>query len=722
MKTNKVFLSLLLVTSLASITSCDDKGKTTSSSSSISSLTSTGTSSSSPLSSESTSSSSSTSSVGEETDKIELMMMGDLYINNMRSIYALVDESLKGQELVWTSSDTNVISLTGVDASLPEAYLSARNYGTATITCSLANDPSIYVTKVVEVKEGEVMPVDLYKKVTGSVKFTSNQEMLSFDANYNSSVEESYTVTTIFEENKPTPDRLTEIEISDAYELVAKNNKTQEEEVYRYVRSSNDKVATEIITKDNTIGYDVVLNEDDQVLSWDGSFYVNMFNYPYGVTNEDFISVDGGKTYHFIGGYLNASYICASLFLMDMAPDDMYFTISDDNMSFSIDIDPYNSEADAQVKYGQKIVSAISEVGTAKIQHLQVFEHEAYHDAIDEAITKMAGLKNYKVGYNVDFDGTDDDRYYEFIYTEDTIDQKIMTSDKKGVISHTGIHKAADDQYYEYIVNNDGTISIEEIHNSYWETDKIKRYPTFDFASEIFADKDSNNRYISRCSGSNYIRYMAYLPGTFDYVELEDNGYITLDDNGYIASAFANGTFYDEDVSISMEFSEFNLADLELDFSNAGQTIPTSWEEDNPSLFEELTNWTVGDIPLVEQLPYLYSSAGYDNYCGWLRGDDGMTPKCVYFSTGDFETADGEDDVEAINKFIADYKALLLENDFSLTDMIDPDNDDAAFYTNGTLNVSIAREMNWSGEIGLGSVKLNITACDGNEIVDNSEW
>lgn len=190
MKTNKVFLSLLLVTSLASITSCDDKGKTTSSSSSISSLTSTGTSSSSPLSSESTSSSSSTSSVGEETDKIELMMMGDLYINNMRSIYALVDESLKGQELVWTSSDTNVISLTGVDASLPEAYLSARNYGTATITCSLANDPSIYVTKVVEVKEGEVMPVDLYKKVTGSVKFTSNQEMLSFDANYNSSVEE----------------------------------------------------------------------------------------------------------------------------------------------------------------------------------------------------------------------------------------------------------------------------------------------------------------------------------------------------------------------------------------------------------------------------------------------------------------------------------------------------------------------------------------------------
>ena len=631
----------------------------------------------------------SSSQIVVENEGMSLRMFGDLYPNTSRTIYLDV-ENYKGQEIYWSSSNEDVVSVSPRSGLTTECMLMCKGVGKVTILAQDSTDPSRKVAKQLVISEGEAMPSELFNQITGGVKLTSVDKCLSYDSNYVATVDEEIHLETIYEETNPNDDV---DNTNDAYQLIAVNKTNNRSEKHLYVKGLGGYVSQEYIDYKNTVQSKKYLNEEGEGMKWDYSFYSNLFRNADVVTNEDFRTYDGGKTYHYASFYLSATYLCASMYLLDASPDDMYFVVKDNAISeLRVDIDPYSSDVN-QKKTGRQIVTTISEINTAKVEHLQPYERKDIHNTINEAINKMASLKNYQSRVVVD-DPTSYDYYYDFIFTEDTIDIKSYTNNV--LTSHTGVHKQSNDSYYTYnYEESTGKVTIDKMYNAVWESDTVKRYPTFDFASEIF-EKVSGNKYGTIGGQNMFVAYCAYLSNLFSMATYNNKGYIELNSDNYISKITSTISVMGENINLTIDYSNYNNAVCEIDFSDVtlDNSLPTSFAQSDPALYNNLVEWGLDDV-----VPYLYSTVGYATSVFHQKTEDHKGVEFAFIKTAK------EFDNETIrDEFIADYKDTLLANGYSLTSeklTIEKGSVVHEFdlYERGQYKIAVSPEVNWNGNL-----------------------
>lgn len=631
--------------------------------------------------------------------RLQLKMYGDLYYGGMRSIYVLFSEGLSG-EIEWKSSNEDIVAVTLREGLTNEAFLVARDYGVVTITATLKDNPSIKATYDVLVSnEGENMPESLFNQIRGGVKMTSSDNLLSFNENYEETIEESYTITTIYEETNPEEieDNLTE-----AYQITVIDDKTGKVDYEtKFVRGTGKNVATESINIANEVVSNSYLTEDEETIKWGSSYYQNIWNCSSIVTNEMFKTFDEGKTYHYVGDYTNTSELCRSMYLTYMSPDDMYFEVNNDNLKLHITIDPYNEDVDATTKYGRRVTTSFSEIGTAVIDHLKPYTHETYHDKVESALDKMANAKNYVAKCTLDYPGTNDDVVYEFTFTEDTIDQ--IVKNKDGIVSRTGAHKVSDEKYfqYKYDYSNKKVIVTNPVKKN-WE--EVGMYPTFGFSAEIFKEIETN-KYESKLNTGIFLAYCAYLNNAVSYYDFNYPGTITLNDEGYIQEVSAKLDAFDEALTITVEYSSFGDAKCDLDFTSIGEeNLPSSFKEANKELYEEMVQYGIEDV-----VPYLYSEVGYAGYVGWERkrnetGETTSEIESVYFGTNYFND-------EEVDAFIEAYKAKLIAAGYVETSekyKLNYFKEEYNLYQKGDYKITVAKDINTSSGRPTGKVIIII--------------
>ena len=632
-------------------------------------------------------------------NKLQLKMFGGLYYEGIRTIYAIFKDGVSG-EVVWSSSNENVVTVSPREGLTTECSLLVRSYGEARITAALKDDPNIVATYDINIEEGQAMPLELFNQIRGGVKMTSLDECLSFDKDYNSKVDESYTITTIYEETDPT--NIDMSNLTEAYQINVVNNKTNKTEYEKkYVKGTGSYVSTESLNVDNLVVADKIIPEDaEEGIKWGSSYYQNIWNNEGIITNEAFRTFDGGKTYHYASYYTAPMYLCASMYLLDIAPDAMYFEVEEGKMELHVVVDPYNQDVRATTKYGRHITTTFSDIGTAEIDHIKPFEHLEEHDKLQSAIEKMKALRNYSVTYTMDYEGTADDIEYNFRFTEDTADQVIKQNYK--IISHTGAHKEGDSKYYQYEYNDaNENILITKVHNKAWEEANI--YPTFDLTPEIF-EKIDENKYQAKIDTGIFIAYCVYLNAAVSYYDFCYPGVITLNNEGYIEEISVQLDALGEDLFIKAKFSSFGETTCDIKFDQVGdENLPKSFLEDNEYLYKDLQSWG-----LEEVVPYLYSSAGYRDYVGWVRQKDaeGYTTDEVDYAY--FETKAFENDEDA-QKFINDYINILILNGFIETDeKLDYNNRKYTFYEKDGYKIAVGKVVNWWNDYEPGSVMIAI--------------
>ena len=628
-------------------------------------------------------------SIPDEADvnnKLKLKMFGGLYNESIRTIYAIFQEGISG-ELIWSTSNDEVVTITPREGLTSEAMLLVRGYGEARITASLADDPNIAATYDFVISEGEAMPVELFNKIKGGVRLVSDDQMLSFDKNYQETIEERYTITTIFEENNP--ENTEESNITDAYQIDVVNCNTNENEYHlSYVKGTGSYVATEgINVGNNIISEQVILEETGEGLKWGASYYQNIWNLSSIVSNEDFRTFDGGKTYHYASYYTTMSELCQSMYLTYMDPDGMYFEVDGDELKLHVVIDPYNKDVTAETKYGRHIITTFDSFGTAEIDHLDPYAHEEQHDKLSSALEKMAELKNYEVSYTMDYPGSVDDVTYEFIFTEDTVDQVVKNNGV--IVNHTGAHKQTENSYYQYDYNDlSNKMLITDIHNTKWEEANL--YPTFAFASEVF-DEIETNVYKCRLDTGIFLAYCVYLNAAVSYYDFCYPGTITLSEDGYIQEISTKLDALGEDLTITATFSSFESAECNIDFSAIGEeSLPSSYKEANEYLYSDLVKWNLDEV-----VPYVYCQPGYQDYVGWERKEDeeGVSTDEVnyaFFETNPFDTP------EEAAAYIELYIQELIDNGFVETEeKFAYNNKEYTFYQKGEYKIAIGKVVNW---------------------------
>ena len=623
-------------------------------------------------------------------DRITLFRQGSLYKDGIRAIYAKTS-GITGN-IEWTSSNEDIIAIGSqpLNGSMPEVNLIASNYGKAVITAKSVNDPSIYSQMEVIVSDDFVTrSEERYKTISSSRKRTNAENYYSYDASYNKSSDGSSTSETIFEENEDGDDNLT-----DAFQFTAKesNGKTREK---KYVRDGRF-LATEYLDFRNEVRKEKVKNtkDDNNSRNWVQCPYFNYLGYASYVKASDFASFDNGKTYHFIGGYETAGQICLNFYQEDRTPDDRYFTVENGVVtSFHVVVDPYkgniSGDGDVKVKYGREITSVLSELGTATIEHLEKYPHLAYQDPISEALTTRAKSKNYTATITRKTAGSASEKV-TYTYTEDTID--VVTYTGNEVLSHSGAHKVDDNTYYEYDHDDETNVTtITATHNSTFDgTDasgkEIYRYPTFDFAPEIFDKTDDDLTFKSRGESGQFISYCSYLPQTWTLLaSYAGDGTITLDGNKHLSKATGTRSLNEKEYSLTIDYSDFGTSTVSIDFSKAvTPSLPTSFEEHNSSLAKERKKWNRYDA-----VPYLYYKPGYSDAVEKERNEDGTTA-CAYIRTNLSDTEG------AATKFISDYKQLLVAKGYTLTSSKDSKGYD--LYQKGEYKISVGNELNWKGE------------------------
>lgn len=619
-------------------------------------------------------------------------MQGDLFTNGYRSVYAIYPD--KTAEIVWSVSDETLVTLSTL-SDTRECYLMAKSTaGTFTVTASLASNPSVSNSMSIEIKSGEPITSDLLAPFQGSAKFNTKWDMINYDDNLTPTTVGSETFETIYEEygNDTDTDQST-----DAYQMTSWDENGNVTYESKWVKSGSGALSKEYVNSDNVVAYEKYYNDDDEDVKFRNTYYVNMFGAVSAYYGEAFVkpaewqTIDGGKTYHFAGSlYYLSTYLLYSLTLYDnISADDMYLDFSGDTPKFVCVIDPYRDSDDSKL-YGSHIVSSLSEAGTATIDHVLPYEHETYHDAVETARSNMANSMNY-VGM-VTIDGGSKVIY---TYTEDTIDVEVLSSSGL-TVSRSGAHKTADNEYYEYTVTN-GQVIIDEYHHSVWNSESVARYPTFDFASEIFDAPNASLKHNCREGAESFIYYTSYFPISSYLIEEFSDASLTLDGNGYISQAYADIEYTDgTEGSVKIDFSNFGTASVNLDFSTAEEpAVPTTWEEAAPKLYSAFVrNGAQNDIP------YKYCEFGWENTedIGWLQRD----PTYFYFTTNKF-AYDTKDEWEPIVlQWIEEYKALLVENGFTLSSEVETryPNEDAEVYTKGDISISVRQGRYYTGGTG----------------------
>lgn len=633
--------------------------------------------------------------------EITLKMQGDLFLNGYRSVYAIYSD--KTAEISWSVDNESLATASTAEGNTRECFIRAKSTaGTVNVTASLVDHPEISSTIAIEIKSGETMTAEQLSPFQASAKFNTKWDMLAYDDDdLNATVANTETSETIYEEygNNTDSDSTT-----DAYQLTSwdKNGAVVYES--KWVKSGSGALSKEYIDMDNTVAYEKYYNEDDEDAKFRNTYYINMFGAVsayYGeafLKPEEWMTIDGGKTYHYAGqSYLLSTYILYSLTLYDnISSDDMYFDFSDETSpKFVCIIDPLRDEDDGNL-YGSEIVSLLSEAGTATIDHVLPYEHETYHDDIETARSTMASLTSYVGTVTIDDGST-----VVYTYTEDTIDVKILNS-SGAVTSQGGAHKTADAEYYEYTVNN-GQVVIDTYHHSTWNGNGVTRYPTFSFASEIFDAPNSSLKHNCREGAESFIQYTSYFPISSYLIEEFSDASLTLDGNGHISQVYSEIEYTDSTAGyIQIDFSDFGTASTGLDFSAATEpTEPTNWEDAAPNLYSGLVrNGAENDIP------YKYCEFGWedDDSFGWSRRD----PSYFYFDTNFFEY-DAEDEWKAaVLKWIEEYQQLLIDNGFTLSEETETryPNTGAPLYTKGDITISVAQGSNGYGYEGQNFVTI----------------
>lgn len=658
-----------------------------------------------------------------EDHGMSLMMMGGLNKNAIRSVYAIFDDKSADVELTWATDNAAVVEIyTTFGGSMPEALLSARGIGTATIYAYETGNPAnIHASYEVTVAEGMAMSDDIYAQLMGGIKFTTDQSYYAYQADYQPIAQGGYDIVTVYEESRESADTITGIEQTDKYMFTMTDKDTGESDELIRVRSGGGDVATEYITKDNTIGYNLIRDEDGYTMDYDTTLYPNQFAAGWACSPASFVTTDGGKTYHFIDSVYGASYLISSLYGDSFTADDIYVTVENGvPTELTMVVDPYNPDEDAGVKYGQVVTSTISDIGTAEVPSPEPYAHAAYHDKIGTAIDNMAALENYKVTYTIAFSSVEKSTY-EITMTEDTIDQKYTSTSAAGVTTsaQSGVHATAEDFYFEYTVIGGEIIKGEE-HRSYWNKpeDGISRYPTFEFAPEIFEETTTENVYAAHEGTEAFVHYMAYFPANSGYWNVT-SATITLDGNGHIASASFAGDLLEDPFTCEITFSDFGTASTGLDFDAMDDTVPTSWAEDPNAYFvSNLQEWTIDGKTLDQIIPYTYCPVGYSDGVGWMRDDLAV----CYFDTDYFETADGEYDEALANAFIEDFTANLVAAGFVETEGKEALNNNATQYTKDGISISITRYYaDWSGTY-LSYLRVMVRVDDATRLVDHSDY
>ncbi len=632
---------------------------------------------------------------GLHTDsRLEVFMFGDLYKDAIRSIYC--NEIGVDGDIEWTSSDESIVAIGSVplNGNMPEVNLIANNYGKAIIKASLASDKSVYTEYEVNVSSDYLeMSDELFATVSSSMRLDSVETYYTYDELYNVTDSTEDQVITIFEENEDQSNGLSD-NLTDAYQIEATDEKGKTY-TKKYVRDGR-YLANEYLDFQNNIRKERLSNTDGETMYWEASPYFNYLGYSSSVKASDFVSFDDGKTYHFVGGYETASQICLNLFQQDMSTDDLYFTLKDGKIdTLEIVVDPYKgntSDTDfLTAKYGMKISSKISLQNTATIDHLAKYEHESYHDCISSAISNMASLKNYKATATRKLTGSATETM-TYTYTEDTID--IVSSTGGEILSHTGVHKLEDGTYYEYEHDDKTNVTtVTKKHTTPFDgsdsTGKtINRYPTFDFAPEIFVKTETENTYVSRGENALFLSYCSYLPTAWTLLHTYvGDGTIVLDSENHITQAKGKMTDGEQEYNLSIDYSSFSSSTVDIDFSKAVEPkVPTSFEEAYPNLAKEMKAWNIYDA-----VPFLYYEPGYSDYVEMERDSDGNVSNAV------LRTYAVDDSVSSIaTKFISDYKALLVEKGYVLTSEKDSKGYD--LYEKGDYKISIGNELNWNNE------------------------
>lgn len=362
-------------------------------------------------------------------------------------------------------------------------------------------------------------------------------------------------------------------------------------------------------------------------------------------------------------------------------------------------VDPAaTNESDPDTKYGFIATGTISEIGTAKIKHVEPFTHEAYHDTIETARNASASSHNYTVKYSLDYGSSVN--MYTMKFNEDAIDQVVTIN---GKTTHTGIKKT-DTGYYEYSYNDTTKdLYIEKTHTTPFQSDTVNRYPTFAFSADIFADKDSNGAYVSRGgNGKNgqFVGQCLYLPYMNGQYIDQGNLYIT---DGYVSKISTKLESFEEEITIEANYSNYDSTTIDIDWTKAKEhDEPTSFQEANSSLYNEMKAWKIDNV-----VPYLYAKPGWDNTISHTNSLYDAGHNDCYFETKKFENETTRDE------FIENYKAKLVEDGWALTDKSNYNDSYAAYklYTktiNGNVyELSVSPYLNWNG-VALNSVKIHV--------------
>lgn len=671
-----------------------------------------------------------------ESNDIQLWMYGDLYTGGMRTLYAHLADKYKGQDLVWSSSDESVAyvsdSLT-LQGNMPDTILVGQSVGTVTITCALAEDESVYAEYFVNVKgvsNGTALSAELYAQLQGSLKLKGTETWLNYSEDYYNSgykpaVERVQELTLIWEDmGVDLSDDVWDIpDTTDAFQFEARDKESQKVTWARKYVTDGRYVCDEYLDWNNNIAKEAHNFGDEYeayYAYWLNSTYTNIFTSYDDISAANWVSFDDGHTYHFIGSPsgVEMQTICVQLWQSDLLTDDLYFTVENGEITkITGIIDPMRSLADEiegeeiTMKYGNELVYTFSDKGTAKITHIEPYPHETFHDGIKTAIENMAELHNYKAV--ITYGNTQS----TYIFTEDAID---ITTKDNIYTTRSGIHKEGDNKYYEYTVK-DGQVWMTKHHNTDWDKDgngnPITRYPTFKFAAEIFGQKaGADGVYVSRNPDSGFFTYMGYISTAFTYnTDWTKPVEITLSGN-YLGSASTTVRWYGDDLNISIVYSEFNTASIDLNYAEAkDEPDPTSWKDANSDLWEDMQAWNFPDIPYVQPhntMDGYFAQHGWKSGVGWSR-DYGE--HFAYFSTVDFQTEQDRD------QFVADYVAALKAEGYTPCAEKDPVKG-YDMYQRGDVKIAIGVPHANLGDGYLMYVEIGVYSDQLAYPTDNSDW
>lgn len=653
-------------------------------------------------SNENKSSDSSGKIVNPENAKFKLVMNGEIYPNQFRSIYAILNEGVTGT-VKFESSNTDVLHVSEIEGVTNEALITAMGEGSATISAYLEGEENILVTKEVTIAHGTAMPDATFAKLQGSMKVTMEEKYYDYDEHLNPTLVGQDDIVTIYEEVEDA----TNYHGTDAYQIDVKNHTTGKSTFSQKFVRNGVRLAVEQLTKDNTVTKITQYDEDGEEYNWVNSYYENLFYYDKDdedanptVTAADFETYDNGKSYVYTGSSIWATtYLTVSFVMSNITPDEFKITVDGDNIGFEITVDPYAE--DGETKGGQVITGEASEIGTATIDHLEPYAHETYHDGLETARAEMENAKNYTTVYTLtDDEGT---TTYTLTYTEDTVEEKIVAPD--GTITHDGAHKNGTGYFtYEY---DDATGKLTKTKDYEADFNAVDRYPTFDFAVEVLGE-GVNDVYSSRGDTTGgFISYCLAMPKYIYYYYAVDGATKVTMKDGHFTKMEA--TLYSSTLADEIQFSGTisNLGTTTLNYDWDSIITPAEPEAYPDILLASLQEWGVDEL-----IPYLYpTNVGYENYVvsRYHWRDSSGTMDSTYAKLASFKTNKFETD-ELRDAYIESYKALLIENGWTLTEEVD-DNLGYTYYSSpdDTYKLSVGAYKYYSGGSATKAVVFTFT-------------